>query len=133
MKRKALVPFSFVLELLEDLQPETRPMFGCTAVYVGEKIVLVLRDRPTAPECNGIWIATTRDHHRSLKRDLPSLKSIAVLGEGETGWQMVSAQESDFETSAEQICEMVRASDPRIGKVPKRRKTRRTLVARVKG
>ena len=45
--RKAL-PYEFVLEALAAASYTTRPMFGCLAVYVKEKIVLVLRDKPTA-------------------------------------------------------------------------------------
>src|SRR4051812_4648441 len=45
-KRKS-VPFDWVLAELDALGPTTNPMFGCTAVYVDEKIVFILRDRPS--------------------------------------------------------------------------------------
>ena len=38
-------PHEFVLEALSGLPVLTRPMFGCVAVYLGEKIMLLLRDR----------------------------------------------------------------------------------------
>jgi len=38
-------------------------MFGCLAVYVKEKIVLILRDRRDETADNGVWLATTEDHH----------------------------------------------------------------------
>nr|MBK7063814.1 hypothetical protein [Deltaproteobacteria bacterium] len=76
------VPFAFVLDELEVLAPTTRPMFGCTAIYVGPRIVLVLRDgRGTADD--GVWIATTAEHHDSLRKELPSIRSITVFGTGE--------------------------------------------------
>jgi len=123
--RKKAPPFSFVLDELDELQPHTNPMFGCTAVYVGEKIVLILRERPTRPEDNGVWVATTREHHDSLRAELPSLSSIGVLSEGGiTGWQKLPADGADFEDEVLRACALVRAGDPRIGKIPKRKAPR---------
>lgn len=123
MKR---VPFEFLLEELEPLAPWTRPMFGCHAVYVDERIVFILRDKKH-PRCDdGVWVATTREHHASLRRELPSLRSVQVLAGGaETGWQVLPAEADDFEDSVLRACAMVRAGDPRIGKIPASRKSRR--------
>lgn len=122
---KKKIPFDFVLTELESLEPTTNPMFGCTAVYVEEKIVLVLRDRPSHPEDNGVWLATTREHHASLRKELPSLRSIGVLAGGaETGWQILPAEEESFEEEVLHACALVLRSDPRIGKIPKAKKPR---------
>jgi len=118
--RKA-VPFEFVLEALSALPPHTRPLFGCLAVYVQDKIVLVLRDKRTSTEDNGVWLATTREHHDSLRREFPSMRSIRVLRKGVTGWQVLPADAPDFEEAALRACELILAKDPRIGKVPGRR------------
>ena len=123
LRAKKPVPFDFVLEELADLDPWTRPMFGCTAVYLEEKIVLILRDKKDADD--GVWVATTKDHHESLRRELPSLRSITVFGTGETGWQVLPIDAHDFEASALRVCALVRARDPRIGKVPKAKKKRK--------
>jgi len=96
-------------------------MFGCLAVYVGEKIVLVLRDKRTTDADNGVWLATTTEHHRSLKQEFPHMRSIAVFGKPVTGWQVLPADAPDFEEAALHACELVIAGDPRIGKVPKSR------------
>jgi len=88
--RKA-IPHEFVLDTLSPLSPWTRPMFGCLAVYVEEKIVLILRDKPSSPEDNGVWLATTEQHHESLRRDFPHMRSIKILGEKVTGWQVLPA------------------------------------------
>jgi hypothetical protein len=93
-------------------------MFGCLAVYVGEKIVLILRDKRDATDDNGVWLATTREHHQSLQRDFPNMRSIRVLGKKVTGWQVLPADAPDFEEAALRACEFVLARDPRIGKVP---------------
>ena len=122
-ERRKHVPHEFVLDALATLSPVTRPMFGCVAVYVEEKIVLILRDRPRAPADNGVWIATTAEHHETLRREFPQMRSIKVLGKATTGWQVLPADASDFEEAARHACELILAGDARIGKIPKRRIT----------
>lgn len=123
LKRKN-VPHEFVLDALSELDPWTRPLFSCLAVYVGERIILALRDRPTSTDDNGVWIATTLEHHKSLKRELPNMRSIGVLGKDITGWQILPADAPDFEESALHVCELIVKGDPRIGKIPKNKKRR---------
>ena len=123
VKARKRAPFEFVLEALAELRPRTNPMFGCLAVYVGPKIVLILRDRPTATADNGVWLATTAEHHESLRRDFPRMRSIGVLGKEVTGWQVLAADAPDFEEMALRACELVIAGDARIGKVPGRRRS----------
>lgn len=121
-KPKKSPPFPFVLDALAELDPFTRPMFGCLAVYLGEKIVLILRDKPTHTADNGVWIATTREHHESLRPEFPNMRSVALLGEEITAWQVLPYDAPDFEEAAMHACELVVARDPRIGKVPKSKK-----------
>ena len=123
-KTKARIPFDFVLDELDRLGPVTRPMFGCTAVYVGERIVFILRDKPGITTDNGVWIATTTEYHASLREELPSMRSISVLGSGVTGWQNLPADSPDFEDVVLHACASGRSGDPRIGKVPGARKAR---------
>src|SRR5579859_4493365 len=96
-------------------------MFGCTAVYVGERIVLVLRDRGDSPKDNGVWIATVREHHETLKAEFPAMRSITLFGPKETAWQVLPADSEDFEEAALRACDLIRKEDPRIGKIPKRK------------
>lgn len=97
-------------------------MFGCTAIYLEEKIVLILREKPTYTADNGVWLATTEEHHESLRGEFPSMRSIQLLGKKITGWQVLPSESSDFEQAAMRACELVLARDPRIGKVPKLRR-----------
>jgi len=99
------------------LLPYTHPMFGCIAIYVKDKIVLILRNKPKNTADNGVWLATTQEHHQSLRREFPNMRSIQVLGEPVAGWQVLPVGAPDFESSALRACELVRAGDPRIGKV----------------
>lgn len=124
IKRKN-IPYEFVLDALSELDPWTRHMFSCLAVYVEEKIVLALRDRPNYTDDNGVWIATERVHHESLKKELPTMRSIGVLGQDVTGWQILPADAPDFEESALHLCELILKGDPRIGKIPKSKKRRK--------
>jgi hypothetical protein len=125
LKQRKSLPHEFVLDVLAPLSPRTNPMFGCLAVYVGEKIVFALRDKTTAPIDNGVWLATTRDHHESLQREFPNMRSIQVFGTEVSGWQVLPANAPDFEEAALHACELVLSRDPRIGKVPKRKKSMR--------
>jgi hypothetical protein len=120
-KRDKVAPHEFVLDALASLSPVTRPMFGCLAVYVEEKIVLILRDRTDYRSDNGVWIATTAEHHESLRRELAHMRSIRLFGQPVTHWQVLPAESPDFEEAALHACRLIRAGDPRIGKVPTRR------------
>jgi hypothetical protein len=122
-KPRKRVPYEFVLDALAAASPCTRPMFGCLAVYVGEKIALFfLRDKTTSPDDNGVWLATTEGHHESLRREFPSLRSIRLLRKPVTGWQVIPADAPDFEEAALSACELVMRGDPRIGKFPTSRR-----------
>ncbi len=121
IKPRQAVPHEFVIEALDAVAPVTRAMFSCVAVYVGEKIVFALRDRPNAADDNGVWLATSHEHHESLRGEFPNMRSIGVLGKPDTGWQLLPAAASDFESAALRACDLVLARDPRIGKVPKSR------------
>ncbi|MGA9355786.1 MAG: hypothetical protein WBV46_19015 [Terriglobales bacterium] len=126
VKRRKSVPHEFVLDAIAPLFPRTRPMFGCLAVYVQDKIVLILRDKPGQSEDNGVWLATTVEHHHSLRREFPSMRSIKVLGKEVKGWQVLPADAPDFEEAALHACDLVIAGDPRIGKVPGARRPRKS-------
>lgn len=122
MKKAKSVAFDFVLEQLHTLQPVVKPMFGCHAVYVGEKIVLILRKKMAGDADNGVWIATTNEHHDSLKKSFPNMRSIMVFGGGETGWQLLPENASDFEESVSEVCKLIMRQDKRVGKIPKKKK-----------
>src|SRR5713101_4772158 len=86
VKQRKPVPHEFVLDAIAPLSPRTRPMFGCLAVYVEdkvqEKIVLILRnkEKPGQTADNGVWLATTKEHHQSLRQEFPNMRSIQLLG-----------------------------------------------------
>jgi hypothetical protein len=124
LKPRKAIPHEFVLDAIASLGPYTRPMFGCLAVYVQDKIVFILRNKPASPADNGVWLATTVEHHESLRPEFPNMRSIQVLGRPVTGWQVLPADAADFEAAALRACELVLRADPRIGKVPGTRASR---------
>jgi hypothetical protein len=129
VKQRKPVPYGFVLDAIAALSPTTRPMFGCLALYVKDKIVLILRDKPNQTPDNGVWLATTEEHHQSLRREFPNMRSIQVLGKKVTGWQVLPSDAQDFEEASMRACELVLAGDPRIGKAPRTRGAKATEKA----
>jgi hypothetical protein len=75
VKGNKAAPYAFVLDAIAALSPEVRPMFGCLAVYVGDKIIFMLREKHDGTPDDGVWLATTEEHHESLRR------------EGSSNWQ----------------------------------------------
>src|SRR5271154_763652 len=129
-KRRKPVPHEFVLDAIAPLSPRIHPMFGCLAVYVRDKIVLILRDKPNQAADNGVWLATTQEHHNSLRPEFPNMRSIQLLGKKATGWQVLPSDAPDFEEAALHACDLVLAGDPRIGKVPESRLTSKPAAKR---
>lgn len=122
MKKK--IPFEFILDLLHPLDITIKPMFGCHAIYSRGKILLIVRKKEDHTDANGVWIATGKEHHESLKKELPGMHSVYILsdGKGETGWQMIHEDAGDFEEAVSKVCDLILQEDDRIGKIPKSRK-----------
>lgn len=121
---KSKIPFEFVLEELDRIQPRVKPMFGCYAIYAGEKLVLILRQRHDYPDDNGVWLAALHEHHASLKKDFPCMRSVGLLGSAESVWQNIPVEEDDFEELVLKACRFILKGDARIGKIPKMKKAR---------
>jgi len=120
---KKNIPFDFVLDHLIPLDVSVKQIFGLWAIYVNKKIMLILRHRQDYLDTNGVWIATNKEHHKSLKIDIPSLHSISNYSRDikETEWQVIPVDSEDFEASVRKVCELIKHNDHRIGRVPKPR------------
>lgn len=96
-------------------------MFGMHAIYLEDKIVFILRQKGLRPETNGVWLATHKEDHESLKKDIAGLTAIFQdkKGKKETEWQLISSSDDQFENSVIKVCELVKQHDPRIGRIPK--------------
>lgn len=111
------VPFDFVLDYL----PQSiilKPMFGMHYIYLGKKIMIILRSRNNEPELNGVWLATNKTHHQSLKKEIPELSPAFIAGdERESNWLFVHPDAEGFEEAAIKICELVSHGDLRVGNI----------------
>src|ERR1700739_4316510 len=108
-KRRS-APYPVILEALAPLEPEVRPMFSGSAVYVGEKIVLMLRDSPKQPEDNGVWLVFSETANLAdprIRKDFPSIRLIKLLG-GKIGhWRLIPVDSPTFESEALHACELL--------------------------
>lgn len=95
--------------------------------------MLILRNKPGEHEDdNGIWVSTKAEHHATLKKIFPSMRSIQVLGNGATNWQILPVDADDFEESAIKICDLILKGDARIGNVPKPKKRKSVKAVKKK-
>jgi hypothetical protein len=125
-KRRS-APYPFILEALTSLDPEVRPMFSGFAVYLGDKIVLMLRDSAKQPEDNGVWLVFSETANLAdpgIRRDFPSLRPIALLGGKIPHWRLIPSDSPTFESEALHACEFLLKHDARFGRVPQSRQTR---------
>lgn len=102
-------------------------MFSGFAVYVGDKILLMLRDSPKHPEDNGVWLIFSESANLAdpgIRREFPSIRLIGLLG-GKIGhWRLIPADSPTFESEALHACELLLKHDGRFGRIPQSRQTR---------
>lgn len=118
-------PYPFVLDALIELDLTIRAFFGGFGIYHHEKILMILYAKEKAGADKGVWLATDRTHHESLRKEIPSLASITVLGNGATNWQVIPEFSDDFERDVLTACELILQGDARIGRIPKKKKSRK--------
>src|ERR1700722_10199530 len=124
-KPKQKPPHAFVLEALMPLNPEVRRMFSGFAVYLADRIVCMLRDHPKSPQDNGVWLVLSESVNptdAALRRELPSLRRIELLGQKISHWLLLPNESPAFEEEALYACNRLLQHDPRFGRVPKSRR-----------
>ena len=122
---KKKVPYTFVLDALAPLNPEVRRMFSGFAVYLGDRIVCMLRDHHKSPQDNGVWLVlseSTNPADRGLRREFPSLRSIELLGNKIRHWLLIPSDSPGFEKEALHACELLMHHDVRLGRIPESRR-----------
>lgn len=107
------MPHDFILDLLFPLEVTIKKMFGNHAIYYGDKILMATRENENKSGDNGIWIGTSFDHHESLKKQFSSLTALQAFNVKK--WLLLPSHADDFESSAREICELIKQGDPRIG------------------
>jgi hypothetical protein len=121
-KKSKKIAYDFVLDALSELGPTTRAMFGSTAVYLGERVLFILRKKGDPDD--GVWVAF--DEHRAgdATAALPNLKPIQRLPNVRS-WRKLAENHPDFEEDALEACRLAGDLDGPLGKVPVRQKAKR--------
>lgn len=100
-------------------------MFSGFAVYIGDRLVMMLRDHPKTPQDNGVWLVLsegTAPTDEKLRRELPSLRRIETLANKIHHWLLIPSDGADFEAEALSVCDLLLRNDPRLGRIPQSRK-----------
>jgi hypothetical protein len=124
-KSKRNPPHAFVLEALSSLNPEVRRMFSGFAVYVGDRVVCMLRDHDKSPADNGVWLVLSESvspEDPKLRREFPSIRPIKLLGDKIRHWLLIPSDGPNFEVEALHACDLLLRHDVRFGRIPKSRR-----------
>jgi hypothetical protein len=124
-KAKKKPPHAFVLDALTPMNPEVRRMFSGFAVYLGDRIVCMLRDHPKSPKDNGVWLVLSESvdpADAKLRREFPSLRRIELLGDKIGHWLLIPSDSPGFEKEALHACDLLLKRDARIGRIPASRR-----------
>jgi len=100
-------------------------MFSGYAVYLGDRIVCMLRDHINSPKDNGLWLVLSESANpadRALRNEFPSLRPIELLGKQISHWLVIPSDGPTFEEEALHACDLLLHHDSRIGRVPKSRR-----------
>jgi hypothetical protein len=118
-------PHAFVLDALAPLEPEVRRMFSGFAVYLGDRLVCMLREHPKSPRDNGVWLVFSEAINPGdpeLRREFPSIRSIDLLRNKIHHWLVIPSDSAGFETEALHACDLLLHHDRRLGRIPQSRR-----------
>lgn len=110
------VPYDFVLRELYPFRPTIRKMLGCYALMKNKEILMLLRDKETQLEFNGVFVATSPEYFEALQQEIHISKMEFDLDGEENSWIFISEDLDDFEQKVKKACEMIKNGDVRIGK-----------------
>jgi len=112
-------PFDFVFDYLPT-GITVKKMFGMYYIYLGKRIMLILRRSDKQPEWNGVWVATSTEHHESLKNNIPELGAFFFEGDDRhSNWLLLQDNVEDFEGAVIKVCELIARGDASIGRETK--------------
>jgi hypothetical protein len=116
-KKKKQNPLLWVVDsIMEEPSYIDRAWFGCRAIYLHGRLMLVLcsGEEPW----NGLLIATEHELHDSIQQEFGNVVQHPVLKK----WLYLPENSEDFEGVSSGIVEAVRTGDQRFGVEPKERK-----------
>jgi len=100
-------------------------MFSGYAVYLGDRIVCMLRDHIKFPKDNGVWLVLSESvgpADVTLRREFPSLRPIELLRGKISHWLVIPSDSPTFEEEALHACDRLVNHDLRLGRVPQSRR-----------
>ena len=124
-KPKVKPPHTFVLDALSPMNPEVRRMFSGFAVYLGNRIVCMLRDHKKSPRDNGVWLVLSENIDPAdpgLRLEFPSIRRIRLLRNKISHWLLIPSDGPGFEKEALHACDLLLSHDPRLGRIPHSRR-----------
>jgi hypothetical protein len=117
-------PLLWVVEsLMEEPSYLEKPMFGCLAIYLHGRLMLVLASGEEP--WDGLLIPTEHQFHDAILKEFSDVVQHSVLKK----WLYLSEATEDFETVASDIVEAVRMNDLRFGVEPQERISKRKRKA----
>lgn len=119
-KIKKQHPLLWVVEpLMEEPSYLEKSMFGCLAIYLHGRLMLVLASGEEP--WDGLLIPTEHQFHDAIQKEFRDVVQHSVLKK----WLYLPEATEDFETVASDIVEAVRMNDQRFGVEPKERVSRK--------
>jgi hypothetical protein len=109
--------------LMEEPSYLEKPMFGCLAIYLHGRLMLVLASGEEP--WDGLLIPTEHQFHDAIQKEFSDVVQHSVLKK----WLYLSEATEDFETVASDIVEAVRMNDQRFGVEPQERISKRKRKA----
>jgi len=123
-KKPKTHPLLWVVEsLMEEPSYLEKPMFGCLAIYLHGRLLLVLASGEEP--WNGLLIPTEHQFHDAIVKEFQEVVQHSVLKK----WLYLPEATEDFETVASDIVEVIRMNDLRFGVEPKERVSKRKRKA----
>lgn len=117
------VPYSYILSFLYPLRPKIKKTLGCYGLMLGDKLVMLLRERENHPEFNGVFISTQPQYFDELTKELHSSNMEFDIDGHHHTWIFISEDLEDFDEIVKRAAELIKKGDERIGKksrIPRR-------------
>jgi hypothetical protein len=89
------MPFEFLMDYLPG-DTIVVPAIGMYYMYTNGKNILIFRKTGKNPQHNGIWISTKREHHTSLKAEIPTITDFTFDHSTDTDWLLLSDTHEDL-------------------------------------
>ena len=120
------LPYDYILSYLYPLRPEIKKTFGCYGLILNHKIVMLLREKESQPEFNGVFVATRPEYYDALGKELHSSNMKFDIDGNHHTWLFISEDLHDFDELIRKAAELVKGGDERIGKeLPPKRKPKK--------